>query len=394
MKKKFLAFVLVAVLSAITAFTFTACGDGDKGSGDNRPADTFYQGTLSSESYSTGNAAAEAFIETEIKGDVTNAVFVDYKKSADLTETEISMLSIPETEKTEIESMEKGTVTYAVVKGGALTSADSVDPDVKLYVIIIVKYKNNTYKYYAPVINNGDPLTKAYYDEVFASEKYINCTQTSDMTCNVSASVQGMSFTVKLNMKIVMQITDKYIYAVTTTAMSIPYTGDIKSTVKVLTVTDPDSDYFGYTYQNTQANGTGFGWTVAVRPGDDSEDTDDTELTGEIKPEFDYSYFIKTKSGFKVNSEKLSAFIKETLKNLPDEVGGGMEFTNVKASAEYFVKDGLISDSVLNLTGQYTMDIEGQKLTYKLKQKMTTVYGEFGTTVITLPSDLDMESLA
>ncbi len=377
MKKRFIATILCAVMAVFTALAFVGCGGND--GGEYHPKDTFYKGTVSESSYETTNAAAEAFISEQISGDVTDATFVAYDKKSDLTEEEIAELVIPETEKEKIASVEKGEIKYTIAaESGVLASAEE---NVKLYVIIIIRYNDNTYKYYAPVLNTGDPITKAYYDEVFANEKYENCTMKGVVGADITAKQSGITMTANMKITTEGKINDEYMYVKVTTSLNMLGMSN-KSVVENFVVWDENMNA---TKEFTRIDGGE--WSSLGNYYDAARSSvADNKLSA--MPAFDYSYFQKTSTGFKLNSEKFAAFLQgvmdEVMGDMSDMISSGVKINITKATYDCFVEDGKVSQTVMTVAGNYTVD--GVNCT--LNEKVTLKYSDFGTTTVTIPSDL------
>lgn len=362
MKRRLMTVAVAAIMAVLSAFTFIGCAAATKK--PSAPADTFYTGTLSQESYATANAAAEAFLANEVNGEATDATFESYEKQADMTEDEIAELNLTESELAAVDAAEKGVVNYtegAVAQQNVYASATTNVKKIKVYVIHI----NNTYKYYTPSLESGDVLTKAYFDEVFDPAKYKNCTMTTDMTVVTSASAQGV--TVKMTMKATstMMSTEEKAYVKTVTSMSMLGQTQ-KSTVEMY----------------IEFNGTGDDYTVYVKEDGETEwsqsyiEVEELGAVGTI--ENDYSYFIKTKSGFKLNSEKFDLYLQDAMKDLGSV--SGIDMNSLKATADYNVYDGKLSKATAVVSAKFSAD--GTNGT--VKATTTVKYSDFGTTVVSV----------
>ncbi len=405
MKKRLFTTIIAALAAVLCAFAFVACG-GDKG-GDTHPEDTAYQGALSAETYTSPELAAKAFIDVEVSGDVTDATFVSYTKTADLTEEEVDALDISDAEKESIASVEKGEVKYTVAAGDSdLTVRTSADEG-KTYLVIIVKYNNQTVKYYSPVLNEGDPLTKSYYDKVFSAENLKNVTLSYNLEIPITASFKGISFTSSMSIKIDGKW-DEESYGYLKSTMTSDILGEKQTVVmEQLYVNDKTSKFSGSIFARSTLNGETTGWMMeggiqTPELGDDDDydvdmpdDDEDDDMLSMFMPAFDYSYFIKTKTGFKINSEKLTEYMNIALKDAFEQSGAatmGIKLGKTSASADYYVYDGKITESVVTLTCNYSMEMEGMHYDYVMNEKITVKYSDYGNTNVVVPSDIDFES--
>ncbi|MDE5593693.1 MAG: hypothetical protein K2I75_07160 [Clostridiales bacterium] len=408
MKRRLLTTVIAALAAVLCAFVFVACG-GDKG-GDTHPDDTAYQGALSAETYATPNAAAKAFIDVEVSGDVTDATFVSYTKTADLTDEEVDALDISDAEKTEIASVEKGEVKYTVATGKSDVTVRTSADEEKSYFVIIVTYKDQTVKYYSPMLNTGDPLTKSYYDKVFSDENFNNVTLSYDLDIPIKASFMGLSFTMDTAIKMEGKWdADSYGYFKSTTTVDLGQMGVLmglpskKTTVtEMLYVNDKASKFYGSTLVRNTVDGEASEWIMdgmiqTPELGEDEDDYDEDDMLSMFMPAFDYSYFIKTKTGFKINSEKLTEYMNIALKDAFEQAGAdamGITLGKTSATADYYVYDGKLTESVVTLNCEYSMDMEGMHYDYVMNERITVKYSNYGNTEVVVPTDIDFESLA
>lgn len=400
MKRNILLLTATVIMSLVMAFSLTACGIGG-----GHPADTFYMGAISAEEFDSKEDAAKAFVMTEINGEVTKAKFVSYTKQADLTADEIESLDISAEDKQNIESAEKGNVSYAVEKkgGGVYTSAE----EEKLYLVIIITYKNKKIRYYSPVINTGDVLTKSYYDKVFASENFKNVTVGYNFDYTQTIYAEGLQTDVKASL-VVEALLDSatYSYLKMTLSMDLGELGaalgtpNTTVTKEELFVKDASSPLYNCYFTRTVngLNGENEQWVKhGVSPSQADDDSDSSgvseksELFDKIMPDFDYSYFIKTESGFKVNDEKLSEYFTIALRDAASTGGSiGDNLSDAKATAEYYVYDGKITGSELYLDYSSSESIYGTSVSYSIAATCTTDYRDYGTTVVTVPESLDL----
>ncbi|MDE6029512.1 MAG: hypothetical protein K2F90_04245 [Clostridiales bacterium] len=404
MKKRLFTVIVAALAAVLCAFALVACKSTDIG--DTHPADTAYTGALSAQAYASPDAAAKAFIDAEVSGEVTDATFVSYTKTADLTDEEVEALDIPATEKANIDTVEKGEVKYTVGASdfGVRASAD----EEKLYLVIIVTYKDKTVKYYSPVLNAGDPLTKSYYDKIFSEENFKNVTLSYKLDIPIKCTVQSASFTMKTSIKIEGKWDeDSYGYFKSTSTIDFGQLGEAlgmggKQTMVMeqLHVNDKDSKFSGCIFARTTQNGETGEWIMEGSIGTpdydyDFDEDDEDDMLSKFMPAFDYSYFVKTKTGFKINSEKLTEYMDIALKDAFDQSGAesmGITLGKTSASADYYVYDGKITESVVKVNCNYTMDMNGMTYKYTMNEKITVKYSDYGNTTVVVPTDIDFDS--
>ena len=226
----------VLALSMALTFAFAGCSDSNgTGTGGNAKENQLhnsfieeiggvsetYEGAISSNSYNSEEEAAEAFVSEEVAGDsnvniVSTTVQQGYKGSE--IQTVIAQQKLPIEDTSDIQSIAKMEVTYSVDSGDTYASpmamASNSNKKVTVYVI---KYSTH-WEYYSPAPTTGSTITKSYYDSVFNSDAWMNCTYDMDMNMNmdVKASGQGQSVTMKMTMNIVMK---RNIHMLITTVM-------------------------------------------------------------------------------------------------------------------------------------------------------------------------------
>lgn len=371
MKKKILA-SLLAIVTVFACIAFTACDNSDK----TNYSET-YEGTLSVASYATPENAAEAFIANEIDSEASHATFQSYTKTADLTEDEIAKLNLTEEQIADVKSAEKGVIYYTKSAPSTATlSYAATASNLKSQTIYIVEFNTSSdggsVKYLAPLPQAGEAVTKSYLESVINFEDYKNCTQTYEMPITVKLSQGGQSATVKISTKVTARITETAVEMIATATISAMGYSETE-TVKSYLIDSPNGIL--------QATLTDSYWDV----------TNYTNQTGVEKisdlfasnlPDADYSYLIKTKTGFKISEEYLNTLVDDLLSDagIDDYYNNGFK---ISMSAEYFVSQGRLDNVQVNL--KMTGSIEGMSST--ITMKATNTYSNFGTTNVTIPDD-------
>lgn len=374
MQKRVLRIVLALVL-AMSMLSFVACGDkndGGKG-GDNDPVtDTFYQGTVSVETYASANAAAEGFLENELSGESTQIEFRSYAKTADLTEEEIAELSIDDETRQACTAVEKGQIEYA-----------AVTPDTQARAVTAIKTKKTTiyiisldagYKYFAPALQKGDPVTKSYFAEVTKAENFNNVTCVSEQVTEVKVPYGSLTVTVTFRLKMTMIVAGKYAH--------VTFSYDREAMGETEPLMDPWEAFFVFE-EDFATPGT---VTVYLKSGSAWIKNGNVafDMTSAFKQTFDYTYYEKTGGGFKLNDEKYSLWMKEKLEEINSSSAGGgasIDTSSVKGSCKYFVKDGKLSQNVTEL--KYKVIIDNTSCDANLVA--TEKYSKYGETVVPVP---------
>ncbi|MCH5161531.1 MAG: hypothetical protein J1G04_05825 [Clostridiales bacterium] len=379
-RKSIVAVFLALVMSVVAVFALVGCGGGG-GSKDKHAVDDSFVGCISSESYSSADSAVRAFLTEEIDGAATHTTFVDAKEGKALTAKEIGNLELgDEISVDDIDSAVYYTVTYTTdnYSGyGILTSADS---DVSSYKIVVIKI-GSRYYYYVPVMPNGGTLTKSYISMVCDPSKYQNVTitETSNTEAKVSMGPLG-NMTSNSVITSITEITEDKVHLKIVTSMAMSMVGESEqdeATMEYYIVKVGDS-------------------LVAYYYDDDSEEwrrgggaTDYSSIEEVIKEafKFDHSYFERTSSGFKMSEGKLEQYLTDVMGSSFEAIlDMGLEIN--KASAEYYVKNGRLDESVVNISLGVSMGSLGTTA----KATAHATYTKFGTTKITLPFSVEEET--
>ncbi len=390
------ALLTLALLTVLTLLLATACGD----SKDDTPAPTqpteqrkdgsigrsefideiggvseTYTGSVSEESYVSANDAAEAFVIYELAGNDTATVINTEQK--ELNTSEIAASGIPTDILEGSDSVEEVELTYSLSESAVSTfstySAAALAPQmtVKVYVI---KYGVD-WKYFAPMPVTGTTVTKSYYDSVFNSDKYENCT------------FQSISY-------IYEEVAGEPLYGGTVEKLIKYADGRIYFEQTI-------SGYFGssltpgtlYAYLET-VDGT----TVCyVKNGENGEwalgslTTVGFSNIDALRPFYDsyldYTYFTKTDFGFVLADENAEKYVT-TLYNAM--LGAMSSYINWDGSdidmySEYYVSDGALTGVRTDLEFDIMITAEGETAILELTSAVETKCTDYGTTVVEKP---------
>ena len=361
MKKKLLS-VLTALLTAIAlCIGMVACSNGT--------VDTF-NGALSKESYESSDDAVAGFLATEISGAAVNAELVDYKKTGDLTQQQIDELEVGEVleEGDTIVSAEIVDVTYKrSTRTGYASAPSSAEQNTAVFTIyIIIITPNGTtvkeYRYYVPKANNGDVLTRSYFEDVLNPEKYVNCTQEYSSTSNTK--IGNTSSETKINYTI--KTADNR----ASLEMTMPNLSNLGMTnTTIYGYFEEVDDVFSAWMSQDGTNYTNAEYTFLSYGIKDM-----TSFVSMCLPQFDHSYYEKTSYGFKIQDEFLSEYVAKAL----NEALGA---TDVKAELEIKVREGRIS----KMTSKITATIEAVVLKMNITAKEEVEFSKFGSTSVNRP---------
>ncbi|MBQ4121756.1 MAG: hypothetical protein IJD35_07070, partial [Clostridia bacterium] len=256
-----------------------------------------------------------------------------------------------------------------------LTDTLNTEKTVKVYVI---KCGVN-WQYFTPRPVTGNTITKTYYDSVFNTEKYKNCTfkatQITSKETKYSGGGESGEEASEVKVEQLLKFADNKIYVEMTT--STTSTGTAPTVKKVyFYIEETDGDMICYV-KNKEGGEWMKGSLAAIGF------TSLEQLTPFYDQYLDYTYFTKTSYGFELGEESATSYI--------DEVLGG-EFAALLAQgvdfdmlAKYVVKDGVLSALISDANISYSASQDGYSasMEYIIKSEMTCT--DYGTTVVEKP---------
>jgi len=345
-------------------------------------SDTF-EGVVSSESYNSPEAAAEAYVADEVVGNSGVEILSTTSKGV-LSNSEITKLNLPEDVKAGLTSVEEIEVKYSEITATTFSNsvtADTLDTSktVKVYVI---KYTND-WKYFSPAPITGDTITKSYYDSVFNYEKYKNCTIESSYLLTVNASgtdgIDTYSTTVELRISQLIKHADNKVYleqvietsedGVSDTTTIYAYLEEQDGNVVCYVKIDPTSE----TWYPTDLTAIGFGKME--------------ELTPFYDQYLDYTYFTKTNYGFVLDKDNAELYVSQVLADSLSEFGDilSSDGLNIDMFAEYYVSAGVLSGMRMDVDLSFAMTEDGISLTATETVTSDIKCTNYGTTVVEKP---------
>ncbi len=362
MKKRSIAAILLALVMSVLA-TFALVGCGNKDSGTYHAADNSFQGCVSEQSYSSKDSAARAFLTKEIDGAATSTTFVACEEGEPLTDKEIAKLNLGDDISVEdIDSAVYYTVEY-IEEDDDYSTYTSADPNVKTYKIVLIKI-GSRYYYYIPIMPKGGVITNSYIKMVCDPTKYLNVTETTVSETVVSARGYSQKSTVTATTKI---DNDKAHLKMVTEVF-----GEKETTEYYLVKVGNYMNTFRYDEYDEEWYNAG------------SSPYSDAEELLEEAFNFDHSYFERTSSGFKMIDGKLEEYVQDVMSDTLSSIDA-LGLTISDGSAEYYVKDGKLSEVVAKL--KMSSSVSGQRMSATASAR--TTYTDFGTTRIDLPFDVD-----
>lgn len=374
MKKTRILSCVIAVFLVVGCF-FSAC------SKDNADKNAFideiggvsetYIGSLSEESYDTADDAAAAFVLEEIAEEDVTYTVTSAICDGTLTNEEIATAGISEDLLKDAKSVEKYTVAYSEEKseaeGRAVTSRSvekiEADGNGKKVVVYIISGEG-WFKYFSPVVVTGETVTKGYYNSIFNSDKYKNCTFIQSVKAETKARMAGESMTILMSSDSIIRYDDNRIYIKMTTSSK----GDgenASETVEMYIEKGENGGLDCYVLYNGK-------WTK-------------TSLTDEgvLKPFSNnqflhYSYFTKTDYGCSLAKKNLATYMSQAIGIALGNVGDSLE---IDGYIDYFVSDGVLTGILGNVTVK--MNYEGVAMDETVETTCKCV--DYGTTKVESP---------
>lgn len=384
MKKYFK--VLFLVLFLALSFVFVGCGGNDTELSDKERNDFIkelggasetFKGAISDVAFISKEDTVNAYLNTEIAGE-SSAKVVEVNTKAVLDEEAINKLDIPAEDKEGIVEVEEVEVTYK--ETSFMYSSKDGDKEVKKVTVIIIKYETD-WKYFVPAPITGETISKSYYDSVFASEKFKNCTYVYEMELDMDmkASYQGESQSAAMKMTATQEV--KYaegkIFLNTTMSYVMEGVGGFNEEETVCAYIE---EVDGILYCYIKMNGE---WqeTNLINIGFYNLD----ELAPFANDYLDYSYFTKTDFGFKLDEENAQSYIDQVFAEagIGDMLGGGD--LDMSMYAEYYVNQGALSG--LLLKAKMNMNASESGVSIKMNGDITAkaTCKDYGTTTVEKP---------
>ena len=370
--KKFAKVVLALSLALGCVFTLAACKK------EQKPTDTF-MGALSTESYKSEEEAIEGFLANEISGEAVQAKLEDYEEKGDLSSKQIDGLvteGVLDSDDKIISAKEVEVQYSRENKTRDVAPASEEYYVFTVYVVVVSPKGSQTYeyKYYVPIAQNGDVLTRSYYADVLDPAKYTNCTQVYKMS--LKANIGGTS---DIN-------------------MSMTYTVKIDGNKMFLDIDMMGQKITGY-FEYDENSKTMNAWVSAngiynKAPEGYFENYGLTDIDSFVSmnlPAFDFSFYEKTDFGFKLQDEFLDAYLEDALNSTLGDVGTISENAKVDATLDLYVSEGRLSKMLSSISYSISGSMDGVTLSESIEETLSVEFTDFGTTEITRPAGISAE---
>lgn len=363
--KKFLAF-LVTVAMLVSVGVLAACA-----TTPSYVVDT-YKGSASKDTYESEDEAIEAYLEIELSGESSTAVYVNHKVEKELTQSEISALGLSADESKNLQKVQQIRVEYkeeSKLETVALLAA--AEAKTQYRTVLVLVYSDGSFRYYATKVQVGETLTASYLESVFDSEKYVNCTMETSMNLEVKGSGVNMTMSMTGNSK----VTKDAFYA----KQTIPgYGTDEGSSTMEIYAWNVEGGYYG-------AMKSGNEWQASPLQSGSISMLIDNSL-GQSFGGFDSTYFKKTADGYELKSELGKEWLIDYYKQMSgqdvDDVFDQLSSFNIEYKVS--IRDGRISQ--LSISCIFSATQNGTAMSMKISgvNKITNV----GSTTVTVPKEI------
>lgn len=344
-----------------------------------------FEGAVSEYAYSSAEEAAISYAQDEILG---SYVYID--TAVNLGEVSASEHNIPEQFLEGSDRVEKLEVEYelptaASLNGGAQAMSYSEGGEKARITVYVIKF-GNEWRYFAPMPENGEQVNASYYESIFSSEKYQNCTLEIERTNKTG--IFGFSLS-ESKIKWIIKLQDNKLYfeqtisgggfikepdSVTAWYLEDTGSGNIKLYEKI-----EDGEW---TYKP--------GYTLAFYNGLYTIYEIDEYTPFFDQLHFDHTLFTKTNYGFEVaedNREEyfLDTYLWKELNRTFRQEGVYVydeDVTVKEMYAEFFVQDGALTGVRMNSDFDFVAESEGVEITTNFSSEYVAKITNYGSTVI------------
>lgn len=336
-----------------------------------------YKGSVSEKSYDKAEDAVSDYVASEIVAAESECKITETKLEKKLSQKEITQLGISDEMMNGADKVEKYNVAYESTEKDEDSNLMMIDSDSKFAtakivsgktVVYIITYKD-FFKYFSPVVEDGNTLTKSYYDSIFNSEKYNNCTFEQTMEMTVEGSGQGETLSYSYKMTSLIKFDNGKIYMESKTEGDFP--GMPASDSKTYIEDNGNGGLNCYVYQNGE-------WLPGSISSAGIHSIDD--LAPFKNQYLDHSYFSKTDFGCALEKKNFEKYMKAALKIL--DLGSFTDNMNIDGYVNYYVSGGVLSGLRSDVNVNFSMS--GATITEKITS--TAKCTNYGTTVVESPA--------
>ena len=314
--------------------------------------------------------------------------------AVNLGEASASEHNIPEKFLVGSDRVEKLEVEYTIptpiaLNSGAQTMSYSEDGEKARITVYVIKF-GNEWRYFAPMPKDGEQVNASYYESIFSSEKYQNCTLEIERTNKAGMFGIGLS---EAKIKWVIKLQDNKLYFEQTISTG---GGLVKEPDSVTTwYLEDDGSGNVKLYEKSDDGSWSYkpGYTLMFYNGlyTIHEVEDYTPFFDQLH--FDHTLFTKTNYGFEVEEDNCEEYFLDTylwreLNRSFSQEGMYIYDDGVTVKdmyAEFFVQDGALTAVRMNSDFEFVTESEGIEITTSFSSEYVAKITNYGTTVVESP---------
>ena len=373
------------VMAVVATVALTGCKKETKKSAEQSMIDDIggcsetYTGTLSEEQYSSSDEAIAAVVANELNGSSTECTKTDAQKTT-IPASEYAKNNIPAEYTNGATNVEKVEISYTRQEKNKADTNLTADGDAatqkKYKVTVYVINYENYWKYFSPVVENSQTLSKSYYESIFNGTKYKNCTVTQVIEQKITIKGGGINESGTTKMEYTAKYADNKIYMYEKT------TDPSRVSESEYYIEQTDTGILCYT-----KNLAGV-WEESDLFGAGDIDSLMPFASNEY---LDHSYFTKTSYGCEIQRENFQSYLDQAMKGL----SLGMDANIESGSVKFYVSKGVLSGILSNMKLSGTISLsemlgttENITATFTSALSMTVKCTDYGTTVVTKPAEI------
>lgn len=392
--KKFLATLAVLSVVCCALFALCACDRVNPNDGNDDNSDQI-AGIISQQSYSSEEAAINGFLADEISGEAATAQLTEYNVIAELKASSVPSDMLSDGERAVTVKQVQITYTRSNAINADASSDSAVNPQTysyTLYVITVARgASSQQYRYIVPAYQQGNEMTRSYFESIFDPAKYTNCTQTIKTTVSIIANGGDAQLTTNATGEEVIAIDgNKMLYEIHVVTHMDGMVFDDETVEMYITIY---AEYDETTQQLTY-------WHKDSADGQFVKGETDSEMYGQFLidpnefskiylPALDFSFFENTSYGFALRNEFVGAnmqrFLGQTIGDI--DIGYGNDLL-ITLSAQAHVDNNRLSKIVTSMQCGLQNSEPGIQVGTLTTEDIEAEFGSFGTTVVNRPEGI------
>ena len=284
----------------------------------------------------------------------------------------------------------KYNVGYASSYSSSSTAKDSSSTEYTV-VVYVIKYGPD-FKYFVPMPVTGETISKSYYDSVFNSDKWSNCTMevNSSVKMEIEASYQGETAHMSMNIDMYQYVEydNGKIYmhqtmTSTTTSSEMGMNENEETSIYALIMEDEYGDLICYYKENeNDAWQRGYLYNIGFSRIE--------ELEPFYNDYLDYTYFSKTSYGFALEKENAEQYFMQAFGAIAGDITAAVDFGSdgIDMTVRYYVRDGVLTGLQNDTSINVDVSEDGVSGSIEVIVDQTATCTNYGTTVVEIPDEI------